>query len=82
MDAGQIEIIRNWIQGLNLRCGVESGSIVFPEAGYEIRLSDCSTATQILRWVMVLTEKPWMTTDLLKFFVVVAVEEGSVDVYR
>lgn len=36
---------------------------------YEISLDTCKTADQVLSWVFQLTEKSWMTRDILRRFI-------------
>jgi hypothetical protein len=39
---------------------------------YEIALSRCATAEAILQWVRHLSEKTWVTTEIIEQFVVVS----------
>jgi len=40
--------------------------------GYDIAISDCNTAEKILSWVMHLSEKNWVNTDIIRQFIRVA----------
>ncbi len=42
---------------------------------YNIALSGCDTAEKLLHWVWRLTEKTWMTNDVMRRFIAVACNE-------
>lgn len=47
---------------------------------YEIALSRCSTAVAILQWVRHLSEKTWVTTEMIERFVAVASGKAGIDI--
>ncbi|EMM6942158.1 hypothetical protein RGI86_002217 [Morganella morganii] len=47
---------------------------------YEISRSTCNTPEQLLEWVFHLTEKRWMTMDLLRYFIQVASEKSNINI--
>jgi len=47
--------------------------------GYEIALDRIDNPVKILQWVIHLTEKTWMTTELLNQFVQAACNKAGVD---
>lgn len=48
---------------------------------YNIPLTGCSTPQGILHWVHHLTEKTWMTTELMRRFIEVACKQSNIDIY-
>jgi hypothetical protein len=46
---------------------------------YEIALDRIDTAPKILQWVIHLTEKSWMTTELMRQFVYAACTKAGID---
>lgn len=46
---------------------------------YNIPLDKCSTPTEIIGWVKHLSEKTWMTNDVMGRFVSVACAENGID---
>lgn len=48
---------------------------------YDIPLKECETAEQILGWVWQLSEKTWLTAEVLRRFVAIATEQAGVDVH-
>ena len=75
------ELRKNYLQRneeLNRIVSVESGCIVLRVASeYKIALNRCSTFPDILSWVFHLTEKSWMTTEILHHFILVACRENK-----
>jgi hypothetical protein len=49
---------------------------------YDIPLEQCKTAEQILGWVWQLSEKTWLTNDVLRRFVAIATEQAAVDIHQ
>jgi hypothetical protein len=47
---------------------------------YEIALSRCATAEGILQWVRHLSEKTWVTTEIIERFVPVASQNIGLDI--
>ena len=45
---------------------------------YNIALSRCDTAEKLLHWVWHLTEKTWMTNDVMRRFIEVASRENKI----
>ena len=45
---------------------------------YNIALSRCDTAAKLLHWVWHLTEKTWMTNDVMRRFIEVACRENNI----
>lgn len=46
---------------------------------YNIELSRCNTAEKLLHWVWHLTEKTWMTNDVMRRFIEVACSENNIE---
>lgn len=46
---------------------------------YEISLDRINNAVKILQWVIHLTEKTWMTTELMRQFVIASCTKAGVD---
>lgn len=47
---------------------------------YEIRIQSCDTAEKLISWVFHLTEKQWMTVDLLRYFIQVASKKSNINI--
>lgn len=45
---------------------------------YPIALSRCNTPEKLLHWVWHLTEKTWMTNDVLRRFIELACDENAI----
>lgn len=59
---------------------VEGDSIIIHDgSNYQIEFSRCNTPEKILSWVLQLTEKPWMTTEILNRFVELACQKHSIE---
>jgi hypothetical protein len=59
---------------------IKGGSIVLNEKGYEIQLSGCDSAAKILGWVVHLSEKAWVTREIIRSFVVKASNHHGIKV--
>lgn len=46
---------------------------------YNIELSRCNTPEKLLHWVWHLTEKTWMTNDVMRRFIEVACRENNIE---
>ena len=46
---------------------------------YNIALSRCDTAEKLLHWVWHLTEKTWITNDVMRRFIEVACRENKIE---
>lgn len=46
---------------------------------YDIDLTSCDTAEKLLHWVWHLTEKTWMTNNVMRRFIDVACSENSIN---
>lgn len=68
---------------LNKAVQVIDGYIVINVAyEYDIPIKECGTAERILGWVLQLSEKTWMTMEVLNRFVHVAAREAGVKIVR
>jgi hypothetical protein len=47
---------------------------------YSIQISRCNTHEKILGWVYHLTEKTWMSRDILRYFVQVSCRESGLNI--
>ncbi|MBE8597879.1 hypothetical protein [Xenorhabdus sp. BG5] len=47
---------------------------------YEIPVSDCNTPEKLLSWVFHLTEKRWMSVDLLRHFIRAASHKSKISI--
>ncbi len=47
---------------------------------YEINIEVCNTAEKLISWVYHLTEKQWMTVDLLRYFIQVASKKSNINI--
>ena len=63
------------------RCFIDEGYIVFRDgAGYDIPLAKCDTYDKIFGWQLQLSEKQWMTLDLLMQFTIIACENHQLPI--
>jgi hypothetical protein len=64
---------------LQKQVSVADGHIVINVSyEYNIELSRCNTPEKLLHWVWHLTEKTWMTNDVMRRFIEVACRENSI----
>lgn len=64
---------------LQKQVAVVDGHIVINvEYEYNIALSRCNTPEKLLHWVWHLTEKTWMTTEVMRRFIEVACRENKI----
>ncbi|CDG99822.1 hypothetical protein [Xenorhabdus bovienii] len=47
---------------------------------YEIAISDCDTPEKLIPWIFHLTEKSWMSVDLLRHFIRVASNKSNISI--
>ncbi|HIH4928439.1 TPA: hypothetical protein ACYSAK_001830 [Proteus mirabilis] len=47
---------------------------------YEISISSCNTPEKLLSWIFHLTEKQWMNTELLRYFIRVASVKSNIKI--
>lgn len=65
---------------LQKQISVKNGSIVINVSyEYTIELSRCDTAEKLLHWIWHLTEKSWMTNDVMRRFVEIACRENKIE---
>jgi hypothetical protein len=68
---------------LQRQVSVKEGHIVVNvEFEYNIDLRRCQTHEQILAWAYHLCEKTWMTTEVMRRFVLVACQENGLEIPR
>lgn len=48
---------------------------------YDIPLKQCETAEEILGWVWQLSEKTWLTTEVLRRFVAISTQHAGVNIH-
>lgn len=46
---------------------------------YEIAISECDTAAKLVNWMFHLTEKQWMTRELMREFIRVACHKSNIE---
>lgn len=73
----------------NQRCFIEEEFIVFKidlgddsSTKYEFPLSDCDTYEKVIGWQLHLSEKQWMTLDLLVQFTLIVCEHHNLSISR
>lgn len=79
-----VESLVNKINKLNESVIITEHNIVFKKSQreiYSIPKSECQTCRSILRKVQHLTEKTWMSCDLIQVFVRKACEENKLKLY-
>ena len=60
---------------------IEGDCVVINESyPYQIELSRCNTPEKILAWVIHLSEKTWMNTDLMAAFIYWAAEGNKITI--
>lgn len=78
------ELRRRYIkrnEELNRIISIKDAHIVINVAyEYNIPLNRCRTLPDILSWTFHLTEKSWMTTEVLRHFMVVACAENKLEI--
>lgn len=64
---------------LQKQVSVSDGHIVINVSyEYNIELSRCNTPAKLLHWIWHLTEKTWMTNDVMRRFIEVACRENNI----
>jgi len=64
---------------LRQQVSIKEGHIVINvEFEYNIALSRCDTAEKLLYWIWHLTEKTWMTNDVMRRFIEIACRENGI----
>lgn len=53
--------------------------VIHKPVEYYINFSRCDTPEKILSWVLQLTEKTWMTRDIVHQFVILACQNHSIE---
>lgn len=61
---------------------IEDGCIVLIEHNYAVELNRCRNKSAILQWVHHLSEKAWVTADLLCYFIELASEYHKINIYE
>lgn len=56
---------------------VDDGDIVFEETGYYISLGSVTSWEDIVGWSLQLSEKTWVTRDLIRRFIQIAMEQND-----
>jgi len=65
---------------LNQQVSIKNGFIVINVSyEYKIDLSRCDTAERLLHWIWHLTEKTWMTNDVMRRFIEITCRENSIE---
>jgi len=79
---GDLKDLKEGMKVLTKQCYIEGENIIIDLAcEYVIALNRCSTVKSILQWVIQLSEKTWMTTDVLKQFIELSINYHGIDVY-
>jgi len=70
-----------YIKEMQRICSIKDNAIVF-DIGfeYEIELSRCDTPQKLLSWVYHLSEKTWMTRDIIHYFIRLAAQHHGIDI--
>ncbi|WP_136799231.1 hypothetical protein [Desulfosediminicola ganghwensis] len=70
-----------WRKDLEDAVKIENDLIILgPQGFYDIEISSCNTYEKILGWAFHLSEKTWMTTDVLRYFIRVACQASDIKV--
>jgi hypothetical protein len=56
------------------------GDLIILNGFYEIPLSRCNSHEKILAWICHLAEKTWVTTDLLRRFLIIASKANNIEI--
>ena len=74
------EVLASHEEHLRTLITVEDGFIIFPQVtDYDIDLSRLDSPVAILRWVLHLGQKPWVTPDMLMRFILLAASHHGFD---
>ena len=77
-----IKELQDHERNLDRLCRIEDGFIVLgDEINYAIKLSRCASYEKIVWWVSHLSEKTWMTLDLLARFIETACEHHGLQAH-
>ena len=78
LEPPDFEKYRKYKEELAQIVSVKEGHIVVNvHYEYNIPLTTCNTYEKILSWAFQLTEKTWMSTDIVRRFIVVACNESG-----
>lgn len=81
MEESIIESYKRHIEELNEIVKVIDDHIVINvHDAYNIHIERCNTHEKILAWVFHLTEKSWMTKEILRHFIRVAHDESGLEI--
>jgi len=70
------------IERLSKMCYIKDDLLILQVGGeYNIALSRCDTAEKLLTWVHHLSEKTWMTRELLQFFMEKVADHHRIDLH-
>lgn len=58
---------------------IEDSLLVIKQYNYEIEMSRCSTYEDILAWVLHLSEKTWVTSQIIEEFVKKTISYNKLD---
>lgn len=71
--------LKDYLEVLENKVYIRGDDIVVNvEYEYEIPIADCKSHERILHWAWHLTEKTWMTTDVLRRFIEVAAHNAGI----
>jgi hypothetical protein len=69
------------IERLNQQCYVDGDHIIInPGFEYQIALNRCDTPEKLLSWIFHLSEKTWMTTEVLHKFIDLVVMTNNIPI--
>lgn len=73
------EKLKSYLEDLNKKVFIKGDIIIVNvEYEYEVPIADCKSHERILHWAWHLTEKTWMTTDVLRKFIEVAAHNAGI----
>ena len=71
--------LKDYLEDLENKVYIRGDDIIVNvEYEYEIPIADCKSYERILHWAWHLTEKTWMTTDILRRFIEVAAHNAGI----
>lgn len=73
------EKLKAYLEDLEKKVYIKDDDIIVNVAyEYEIPIADCKSYERILHWAWHLTEKTWMTNDVLRRFIEVAAHNAGI----
>ncbi|MCV0427248.1 MAG: hypothetical protein K5905_17440 [Roseibium sp.] len=74
----ELALLKAQVKDLSEKVKVVDDHIVIDiECGYEVRRELCDTHEKILAWVLYFCDRPWITSDVLRRFISIAIRENG-----